>query len=127
MPKTPWKSFLAPQLGRSYLALISYLPLRHYRAMPKFFRSTTEIMGQLSSAPGLLGYSLEAHVFSRQFWTLSAWQDQQSLIDFVRHLPHSRIMQDLAPHLGKTQFAQWQVSATEIPLDWSAAKARFSL
>ena len=126
MPQAPWKSFHAPQPDRMYLALISYLPLRRYRAMPKFFRFTREIMRQLSSSHGLIGYSLDAHVLARRFWTLSAWENQQALNDFVLAQPHAHIMQDLAPHLGKTQFAQWQVSAAEIPLDWTSAKARLS-
>ena len=126
MPQTPWKSVIAPQPGRPYLALISYLPLRRYRAMPKFFRFTTETMRQPSSSHGLIGYSLDARLLARKFWTLSVWENQQTLSDFVRSLPHARIMQDLAPHLGKTQFAQWQVSAAEIPLDWTSARSRLS-
>lgn len=126
MPKAPWKSSFAPQPDRTYVALLSYLPLRRYRAMPKFFRFSREIMRQLASSHGLIGYALDAHVFARRFWTLSAWENQQALNDFVHRLPHSRIMQDLASDLGKTQFAQWQVSGADIPLDWSSAKARLS-
>ena len=83
-------------------------------------------MRQLASSKGLIGYSLEAQLFARKFWTLSVWEDQQSLTAFVHQIPHSRIMQALGPHMGKTQFVQWQVSAGQIPLDWSAAKARLS-
>ena len=126
MPKTPWKSFLAAQPDRQYLALISYLPLEHYRTLPKFFRFAFETMRQLASSKGLIGYSLEAQLFARKFWTLSVWEDQQSLTGFVHQIPHSRIMQALGPHMGKTQFVQWRVSAEQIPLDWSAAKARLS-
>jgi hypothetical protein len=51
---------------------------------------------------------------------------RQSLTDFVNQAPHNRIMQKLAPHLGKSQCAQWQVEAGEIPLDWRSAKARIA-
>jgi len=51
---------------------------------------------------------------------------QQSLTDFVNQAPHNRIMLKLAPHLGKSQFAQWQVEAGEIPLDWRSAKQRIT-
>lgn len=126
MPKTPWKSFSAHQPDRQYLALISYLPLKHYRALPKFSRFAFETMRQLASSKGLIGYSLEAQLLARKFWTLSVWEDQQYLTGFVHQIPHSRIMQALGPHMGKTQFVQWQVSAEQIPLNWSAAKARLS-
>jgi len=112
--------------GNRYLALISYLPLKHFRAIPNFFRFTSEIRRQLRTAPGLIGYSLDARPLARTFWTLSVWRDQQSLSDFVAAVPHSRIMQSLAPHMGKSQFAQWTVESNEIPLDWNTAKARIT-
>jgi len=126
MPVTPWKTYEPPLLGTSYFALISYLPLKHFHAIPKFFRFTYEIMSQLRSSPGLIGYSLDARPFARKFWTLSVWRDQKALMDFVGAIPHGRIMQALAPHLGKTQFAEWAVESHEVPLDWRSAKARLS-
>ena len=126
MPVTPWKTCELPLPGTSYCALISYLPLKHFRAIPKFFRFTYEIMSQLRNSPGLIGYSLDARPFARKFWTLSVWRDQKSMMDFVGAIPHDRIMQALAPHLGKTQFAQWAVKSHEVPLDWRSAKARLS-
>jgi len=126
MPIIPWKMAEASVAGNRYLAFISYLPLKHFRAIPNFFRFTSEIRRQLRTAPGLIGYSLDARPLARTFWTLSVWRDQQSLSDFVAAVPHSRIMQSLAPHMGKSQFAQWTVESNEIPLDWNTAKARIT-
>ena len=124
MPRAPWKTVRAPEPGLEYLALISYLPLRHFRAVPSFFRYTLETQRQLKTAPGRLGYSLDAQPFRRRFYTLSVWEDSQSLQDFVQQLPHSRIMQDLSPHMGKSQFAQWKLTAQDYPPDWDQSKAR---
>lgn len=124
MPSIPWTRISTPAPGKVYLALISYLPLRHFRAIPNFFRFSMQIHGQLKATAGVIGYSLDARIFSRKFWTLSVWEDQQSLNNFVRQIPHSKSMQAMAPHMGKTQFAQWTVTHTEIPLDWRSAKAR---
>jgi hypothetical protein len=126
MPVIPWKMAEPPESGSRYLALISYLPLAHYRALPKFFRFARETLFQLRTTPGLIGYSLDARPFTLKFWTLSAWRDQQSLTDFVGKVPHSEVMKSLAPHMGKSQFAQWSVESHEIPLDWNSAKARIT-
>src|SRR5882757_3419850 len=96
MPVIPWKMAEAPLAGNRYLALISYLPLKHFRAIPNFFRFTSEIRRQLRVAPGLIGYSLDARPFARTFWTLSVWRDEQSLTDFVNQAPHNRITLKLA-------------------------------
>jgi hypothetical protein len=126
MPAFPWKTFLAPEPGREYLALLSFLPLKHYRTVPKFFWLTIQTQRQLSQSKGLIGYSLLAQPLRRTFWTLSVWQDQQSLMDFVRQIPHSRIMQSLAPHMGKTQFVQWKLPATAVPPAWNDALTRLT-
>ena len=126
MPTVPWTTISPPVPGRTYLALISYLPLRNFRAIPNFFRFSLQTRGQLKVTPGVLGYSLEAKPFSRKFWTLSVWENQQSLNNFVRQIPHSQIMQALTPHMGKSQFAQWTVTHAEIPLDWHSAKDRLN-
>ena len=81
---------------------------------------------QLHRSSGLIGYSLHAQPLRRRFWTLSVWEDQQSLMSFVRHVPHAKIMQILAPHMRKTQFAQWKVTIKDIPPSWDQAKTRLS-
>ena len=126
MPASPWMRLAEPESDREYLALISYLPLLHYRALPKFFRYTFQTQRQLKISRGLIGYAMEAKPWSLKAWTISVWQDRQSLNDFVLQQPHSEIMKALAPHMGKTQFAQWSVSSEEIPLDWRSAKARLN-
>jgi hypothetical protein len=120
----PWKTLSPPNGISEYVALLSFLPLRYYRTIPLFFWLTFQTQRQLRQAKGLIGYSLQAQPLRRQFWTLSAWEDQESLMHFVYQPPHGKIMQMLASHMGKTQFVQWKVKASDIPLNWEAAKAR---
>jgi hypothetical protein len=79
-------------------------------------------MRHLAKSRGLIGYSLMAELLSKRFWTLSVWEDRQSLMDFVGEIPHSRIMQELAPHMDKSRFAEWMVRAAEIPIPWAVAR-----
>lgn len=123
----PWKTVTAPNPQQEYVALLSFLPLKHYRTIPLFLWLTFKTQQQLRRATGLIGYSLQAQPLSRQFWTLSAWENQQVLMNFVRQLPHGKIMQTLAPHMGKTQFVQWKTSGSDIPLNWDAAKERITI
>ena len=103
---------------------VSYLPLNSFRAMPKFMRYTYQIRRQLADSEGLIGYSLDANVPGRKFWTLSVWEDEESLMRFVGRNPHSRVMTDLLPHMGQTEFIHWKISGSSIPPDWEEAKRR---
>ena len=75
--------FAVPESGREYVALLSYLPLNKFRALPKFIRYTIQIRRQLDDSEGLIGYSLDANVPGRKFWSLSVWENEESLRRFV--------------------------------------------
>jgi nitrite reductase/ring-hydroxylating ferredoxin subunit len=124
VPALPWKSFATPESDREYPALLSHLPLKTFGAMPKFFRFVFAIQRQLAESEGLIGYSLDAHPLAKEFWTLSVWEDKDSLWRFVHRLPHSRAMKDLLPHMRETGFFHFEVNGSSVPPDWQETKRR---
>lgn len=87
MPASPWRTFGASDPNGEYLALLSYLPLKSYWRIPHFFLYTAQVTKQLTSAEGMLGYSVLARPLSKRFWTLSAWKDDAALRTFVQYPP----------------------------------------
>jgi hypothetical protein len=81
---------------------------------------------QLTPAQGLVGYSFLAYLLSKQFWTFSAWRNEDALRLFVQHPPHAQIMTAMAPYMGETRFLRWTVKGSELPLRWDDALRRFS-
>jgi quinol monooxygenase YgiN len=126
MPASPWRTFGSPDPNSDCVALLSYLPLRSYWRVPAFFLYTAQVLKQLASAQGLLGYSVLARPLSKRFWTLSAWKDEAALRAFVQHTPHVRLMAALAPHMGETKFVRWTVKDSQLPVRWDDALRRFS-
>jgi 3-phenylpropionate/trans-cinnamate dioxygenase ferredoxin subunit len=124
VPALPWTSFIEAENNKMYPALLSHLPLATFRAMPKFFRFVFAIRRQLAESEGLIGYSLDAHPLAKEFWTLSVWEDRDSLWRFVHRLPHSRTMQDLLPHMGETGFFHFEVKGSSVPPAWQETKRR---
>ena len=120
----PWTSFGTSDANREYSALLSYLPLKTYRAIPAFLRFSFQIQSQLRNTPGVVGYSLRAKPLSRNFWTLSAWTDENALMEFVMKIPHAQAMKSLMPHMGPTKFTKWRVSGSALPLRWDDAMQR---
>jgi len=121
---SPWITFAPTIADREYLALLSYLPLNKYQAIPGFIRFSFQIQKQLCGTPGAIGYSLRARLVSRNFWTLSAWEHQKALMDFVAKIPHGGAMKAMAPHMGPTKFTQWKVAGSSLPLSWEEAMRR---
>ena len=121
---SPWITFAPADTHREYVALLSYLPLARYSAVPNFFRFTFQIQKQLRATPGIIGYSLRAKILSRNFWTLSVWEDQKALKEFVAKMPHEEAMRAMTPHMGPTKFTQWKVAGSSLPLRWNEAMQR---
>ncbi len=121
---SPWIKFATPDTSREYFALLSYLPLKKFRAIPSFLRLLFQIQKQLRATPGVIGYSLRAKVLSRNFWTLSAWADEEALMDFVAKIPHAQAMKAMMPHMGPTKFTKWKVLGSALPLRWEEAMER---
>jgi len=119
-----WITFGPAEKSREYLALLSYLPLNKYRAIPGFLRFSSHIQNQLRTTPGVVGYSLRAKLLSRNFWTLSAWADEKALMDFVAKIPHGQAMKAMMAHMGPTNFTKWKVLGSALPLRWEEAMQR---
>jgi hypothetical protein len=124
VPALPWKSFASPESDREYTALVSYLPLNKFRALPKLIRYTRQIQRQLADSKGLGGYSMDANLVGKEFWTLSVWEDAEALRRFVQQTPHDKVMEDLLPDMGQTAFVRWKAKGASVPPDWVAAKER---
>jgi hypothetical protein len=122
----PWRMLRPVEKDREYLALLSFLPLNRYSKIPLFMRFSMEIHRQLKGTAGVIGYSLRAKLFTRRFWTLSVWKNSAALMDFVAKVPHSESMKAMAPFMGKTEFTQWKVSGSHVPLQWDEAIRRMA-
>ena len=125
MPPSPWRTVGSPDPNGDIVVLLSYLPLKSYGRVLPFFLYTVQVVKQLASAQGLLGYSLLARPLLKRFWTLSAWENREALRAFVQHPPHVRIMAALTRHMDKTRFVYWTVKGSQLPLQWDDALRRF--
>jgi len=124
MPTKPWVTFRRPDPGREYLALLTDLPLRRIRHLPGFVLHTLSIAVQLRRTPGLLGYSFLARVLRMRFWTLSVWEDEAALGEFVRRDAHREARLALAGRMGRPRFVRWKVPGSRVPPSWRDALER---
>jgi heme-degrading monooxygenase HmoA len=122
MPALPWTQMSEPDPEATYVVMASRLPLRSYARIPSFIRATGRIRRQLATADGLVGYSLDARMAAKTFWTLSAWRDQAALDAFARSEPHHDLVAAIRPHMGPTTFVTWHSSGSEVPVKWERAR-----
>src|SRR2546425_2135815 len=120
MVDLPWVTMTTAG-DRDYLAIVSYLPLKRYRTIPRFIRFYRAIARRLRGSRGLVGFSRRAKFLSRKFYTLSVGEDERALMEFVRAMPHLDTMRVLPPALGETKFVRWTVAGRDVPPTWEKA------
>ena len=109
----PWTTRAEMTPGPDYLVMASHLPLKRITSTVRFFRGVSAIRKQLATADGLIGYTLRAKPLTRDYWTLSVWQDETALRAFMRTPPHLGLMTSLRPLMGPTKFTTWKISAAD--------------
>jgi hypothetical protein len=125
MPEIKWTPVgnVEPEAGREYLTLISYLPLTTHFIIPKFLYLAGQIQTQLAGSDGAFGYSLIAYILKKEFWTMSVWEDDQSLAKFVKTGAHLRTMRELSRFLSpERRFVKVLVKGSDVPMPWDRAK-----
>ena len=113
MPDLAWTARAQMEPGTAYLVMASHLPLKRITATVRFFRAVLAVRKQLVSAEGLIGYTLRARPLARDYWTLSVWEDDAALRQFMRTPPHVGVMTSLKPVMGATKFVTWTASAAD--------------
>lgn len=120
MAEVSWVSVGDVDPTSEYLALISYLPRKSYWSIFSFIQQTNAIRRQLNNSPGLIGYSLRAQLLGKKAWTLSVWQNEGALSEFVGRSPHLDTMKKVS--LGKERkFVRWKLMGSEVPPKWDDA------
>lgn len=146
MPDLPWTARAEMEPGPGYLVMASHLPLKRITATVRFFRAVSALRKQLAAADGLIGYTLRARPLTRKYWTLSVWEDDTALRQFMRTPPHVQVMTSLKPFMGPrrssspgrspqpTAVRAWQPPLTASPPDnacswpiWLAIPAKSGL
>jgi hypothetical protein len=95
VPDLPWTARAQMEPGTDYLVMASHLPLKRISSTVRFFRGVSAVRRQLAAADGLVGYTLRAKPFARDYWTLSVWKDDRALREFMCTPPHVQIMTSL--------------------------------
>lgn len=124
-PPRPWKQVGRVDPDRDYVAFTSRFFLRSPLRVPAFMRQGSKIMRQVDAAPGIVGWSLAANLPTLEFYTLSAWEDADSLRSFIRAGAHSRALEAFARDMRRDSiFVQFTVVGKDLPLTWSDAVGR---
>jgi hypothetical protein len=101
---------------------LTRLRVRSFRFVPRFVLHTLRSVRQVKKAPGFHRGALLADR-SWTFWTLTAWDAQESMRQFMTTGSHSRAMPHLLDWCDEASVAHWSQPETTLP-SWTEADKR---
>jgi len=101
---------------------VTRLRIRSARFMPSFAMHTLRSIQQLRKAFGFKGGSILADR-SRTFWTMTTWDDQDSMRRFMTQGSHSAAMPHLLDWCDEASVVHWDQPENGLPA-WSEADKR---
>jgi hypothetical protein len=121
MPTLPWTTAEnAPSADGAALVMASRFRLRRFRHVLPFLRDAMRVRTLVRGSDGALGVSLVARPLRREFETLSAWRDRESLDAMVRTEPHRAIMRRYHPVMADATFVFY--APATYPPTWTEAE-----
>ncbi|MDA7967305.1 hypothetical protein [Ruegeria sp.] len=124
MPETPWISpfKINPEPETDYIIQITYLPLRSYLDFPTFFKDVQKVQDQLQKSHGLIGFKLRADILAKQGYTISVWENAESLKKFISSGAHKETMDQSRDYLGEgRKFVTAFIKGSDFPPSWEWA------
>lgn len=111
--RSPWKKLQPLDPEREYLVLVSDTPPKSFSSTRQLFRGASAVKKQLATTDGVVGYSLEAKPFRKQYRSLSVWTGEEALAAFARARAHGELARDLAPEMAPSTFVRWTISGRD--------------
>lgn len=101
---------------------LTRLRVRSVRFLPAFALDFLRTRNQVKKAPGFQHGSLLADR-SWTFWTMTAWDNQQSMRNYMTTGPHRTAMPHLLDWCDEASVAHWEQLEDELP-SWTEADKR---
>ena len=101
---------------------LTRLRIRSFRFVPLFLVHALRTVSQVKRAPGFQhGALLNDHSWT--FWTMTAWDSQESMRQFMTTGSHKSAMPHLLRWCDEASVAHWEQQETSLP-SWTEADKR---
>jgi len=101
------------------IVVVTRLRLRDPELLDEFFTAAVTVLEQAKNSTGNLGADVLADA-NNAWWTLTAWQERDSIRAFMGTEPHLSTMARLDDWCDEATFADWEQVSEDLP-DWQTS------
>jgi hypothetical protein len=81
---------------------------------------TLRVLNQIKQSKGIINYAVKAEFTKKYFWTVSSWENQDSLKSFIMTEPHATAIKKFTEWSGEgSAFVEWTDQSSSI--NWAEA------
>lgn len=108
---------------QKFVCVATFLPLKNWRDLIPFMMLTRKVLKQIKNSKGIANYAVKADLPMKNFWTLSVWNDIESIRLFVPKEPHATAIKKFKEWAGEgSAFVEWTSPNKEI--NWLEAMTK---
>ncbi len=105
---------------QEFVCVATFLPLKGWRDLFSFMMLSRKVLKQIKNSKGIANYAVKGDLPKKNFWTLSIWNDIESLKQFVPKEPHATAIKKFTEWAGEgSAFVEWTSPSKEI--NWPEA------
>ena len=93
-------------------------------ARAHFWDQVWTVERTMKDQPGFVGYALRRELLGNTAWTLTVWNDEQSMRNFVRSPVHQTAIAQVGPTALRIRFARFALAPNAPPPTWDEALAQ---
>ncbi len=86
-----------------------------------FWKNVGLIKDNSKENSGLIGISISKKIFGNEAWTMTVWETEEDLENFIISKRHSKAIDESEEALAISKFARLKMKRKEIPLAWEKA------
>ena len=112
-----------PAEQQEFICVATFLPLKSWKHIIPFMMLSSKVLKQIKNSKVIVNHAVKANFKKKFFWTLSIWNDKESVRLFVPTEPHATAIKRFTQWAGDgSAFVEWTSKSREI--NWSEAFAR---
>lgn len=125
-PSVPWSWKKGLDSTRAYVVQLTYFEVpRDKMERFRLLAVVQELTRDLVEAPGIAGFSLHEDVATARYWTMSVWEDSESLDAFTRGTAHASVVASMRGLVREARFVRWETRGLEAAtMNWPSMIGR---
>jgi heme-degrading monooxygenase HmoA len=108
--------------NQKVILVITHAKLDKTKNTSLFWRNVDTVKKDILEKPGFIGFSIRRKLFGDEVWTMSAWEDETSLENFIYTHSHEKAIEQSSDTLELNHSVRIELPRKMIPIPWEEAE-----